>query len=54
MNEPLLRLAERIRGECTELDRVVQRVREGWQRAQQTQDDFYVDSNSFVRDHEYD
>ena len=36
MNELLLRLAERIRGECAELDRVVERIREGWQRAQQT------------------
>lgn len=44
MSELLLRLAERIRDECNDLDLVVERILEGWQRAQQTQDDFYMDS----------
>ena len=44
MNTLIVRLAERIRGECDDLDRVVKRICEGWERAQQTQDDFYMDS----------
>ena len=44
MNESLARLAERIRDECVELERLVERAHEGWQRAQRQKDDLYVDS----------
>jgi hypothetical protein len=36
-------LAERIREEVAELQRVVARLQAGWQRAQKTADDFYLD-----------
>ena len=44
MSERLLGLAERIRDELADLDRLVQRAQEGWRRAQQSGDDFYLDS----------
>lgn len=44
MNERLLKLAQRICGELSELERVVKRAQEGWHRAQQSSDDFYLDS----------
>lgn len=44
MSERLLRLAQRIRNECSELARLVARAQEGWRRAQQSSDDYYVDS----------
>jgi hypothetical protein len=44
VKDPLLRLAKRIREECVELDRIVDRVGEGWLRAQESHDDLYVDS----------
>jgi hypothetical protein len=44
VNEQLLRLAQRIRDECDELARVVERVQEGWHRAQEASDDLYLDS----------
>jgi hypothetical protein len=44
MNEELLSLAKRISGELGELDRVIERIYEGWRRAQQFSDDFYLDS----------
>ncbi len=44
MNRQLLRLASRIQDECDELARVVARVQEGWQRAQQSGDELYLDS----------
>jgi hypothetical protein len=44
VSEPLLRLAQRIRDECDELARVVDRVQEGWRRAQRSSDDLYLDS----------
>ena len=43
MNERLLRLAKRIRDELVELDRVVARVAEGWDRALRNADDYYLD-----------
>lgn len=43
MKERLLRLAERIRDELVELERVIERAKEGWRRAQELSDDFYVD-----------
>jgi hypothetical protein len=36
-------LAQRIRDELAELDRVSQRVAEGWQRAIRNADDYYLD-----------
>lgn len=44
MNERLERLAERIRQDLAELGRVVDRVREGWQRARESGDEYYLDS----------
>ncbi len=44
MNERLLPLAHRIRDELGELERLIQRAQEGWRRAQQSSDDFYLDS----------
>lgn len=44
MNERLLELAHRISDELSELQRVVQRAQDGWRRAQQSSDDFYLDS----------
>ena len=44
MNTPLLGLTERIRQELVELDQVVTRLLEAWQRARRSGDDFYLDS----------
>lgn len=44
MSERLLRLADRIRGECQDLERVVERAREAWFRAERSTDDLYLDS----------
>lgn len=43
MSERLSRLAERIRDEMADLHRSVERAREGWRRAQQSSDDYYLD-----------
>ena len=43
MNERLTHLAMRIRDELSELDRVSQRVAEGWNRALRNSDDYYLD-----------
>lgn len=43
MNERLQHLARRIRDELCELERVNQRVAEGWQRAIRNADDYYLD-----------
>jgi len=43
MNERLSHLAMRIRDELSELDRVSQRVAEGWNRALTNADDYYLD-----------
>ena len=43
MSERLERLAQRISGELNDLARVVERVREGWLRTQQSDDDLYLD-----------
>lgn len=37
-------LANRIRLELIELERVLSRIQEGWQRAQRSNDDYYLDS----------
>jgi hypothetical protein len=44
VSERLLRLAQRIRDECHEVARLVERAQEGWRRAQQSSDELYVDS----------
>ena len=44
MTERLLRIAERIADELDELQRMVQRVQEGWRRAQESADDLYLDA----------
>lgn len=44
MSERLLGLAERIRSELAELERLVERTQEGWLRAHQSGDDLYLDS----------
>jgi uncharacterized protein YutE (UPF0331/DUF86 family) len=44
VTKDLLDLASRMRENLAELDQVVERVEEGWRRAQQSSDDFYLDS----------
>lgn len=44
MNKKYLALASRIREELSELQQAVDRVQVGWDRANQTGDDFYLDS----------
>ncbi len=44
MIDRLRGLVERITVELSELEQVVGRVREAWQRAQRTEDNFYLDS----------
>jgi len=44
MTQRLLYLANRIRNEFVELARIIDRIKEGWQRAQQSEDDLYLDS----------
>jgi hypothetical protein len=43
MNERLMHLALRIRDELLELERVSQRVTEGWNRTLRNADDYYLD-----------
>lgn len=43
-DEELAKLAERIRQELGEINRVVTRTSEGWERARSSNDDFYLDS----------
>jgi hypothetical protein len=40
----LLHLADRLRSECEDLNRVVERAQEGWRRAERSTDDLYLDS----------
>ena len=44
MSQRVLYLTTRIQEELVELAQIVDRVREGWQRAQQLEDDLYIDS----------
>ena len=37
-------LAHRIRQELVEVEHVLERIREGWQRARRSNDDYYLDS----------
>jgi hypothetical protein len=43
LSERLLRLSQRICDELEELERMVQRAREGWRRAEARSDDLYLD-----------
>jgi len=43
VSEEFVILAARIRSELPELERLVRRVNDGWQRAAQTGDDLYLD-----------
>ncbi len=44
MSKPLQLLATRIRSEMVDLELIVLRILEGWQRVLQTNDEFYLDS----------
>jgi hypothetical protein len=44
VNDPLRPLRVRIRTELVELERMLRRVEDGWQRAQHAVDDDYLDS----------
>lgn len=44
MREHILELTQRILDELSELERVVQRIQEGWRKAQYLSDDLYLDS----------
>lgn len=43
MSDELAQLAERIRDELKELSKTLQRVEKGWQRAERSGDDYYLD-----------
>jgi hypothetical protein len=43
MSKELDHLAERIRSELVELELILERVNEGWQRAKRSSDEYYVD-----------
>jgi hypothetical protein len=43
VTEPLRLLASRIRHEMVELERILARMTEGWQRARRTNDEYYLD-----------
>jgi uncharacterized protein YukE len=40
----LLKLSERIQSEVVDLESVIDRIQEGWQRSKRSGDDFYLDS----------
>lgn len=44
MSAQLKELAERIRSELLELERVVERVQSAWERAERSGDDYYLDA----------
>jgi hypothetical protein len=43
IDERLIRLASRIRRELNDLELVLTRIEEGWQRAHRSDDDYYLD-----------
>lgn len=43
LNDRLYQLAARIRSELTEIERVLERIEEGWQRSKTSADDYYLD-----------
>lgn len=44
MNDPLRELSEHINAELVDLERVLIRIEEGWERAHLSGDDYYLDS----------
>jgi hypothetical protein len=40
----LLKLSERIQSEVVDLESVIDRIKEGWQRSKKSGDDYYIDS----------
>jgi hypothetical protein len=40
----LLKLSERIQSEVVDLESVIDRIKEGWQRSKRSGDDYYLDS----------
>jgi uncharacterized protein YukE len=40
----LLKLSERIHSEVVDLESVIDRIKEGWQRSKKSGDDYYIDS----------
>jgi len=44
VNEQIFKLSRRIRREMPDLEQVLSRIHKGWQRAQTTADDCYLDS----------
>jgi hypothetical protein len=44
MSHRLLKIAVRIRSELNELDLIVTRIKEVWERCQKASDDYYLDS----------
>ncbi len=44
MKDKFRQLANRIETELTELEKVTERIRNGWERFRRTGDDFYTDS----------
>ena len=44
MIEQVHELVKRIRNELVEVERVLRRTEEGWQRASRSADDYYLDS----------
>jgi protein subunit release factor A len=46
MNSALMNLAERIRGELREIERMVQRAQTSWRQLRLTPDDAYLDSTT--------
>lgn len=43
MNDRRARLAIRIRDELVDLERVIERITEGWRRSKRSADDYYID-----------
>ena len=49
MSNRLLKLSERIRSDVVDLESVIDRIMEGWQRSKRSGDDFYLDSDLILR-----
>jgi uncharacterized protein YukE len=47
MSNRLLKLSERIHSEVVDLESVIDRIKEGWQRSKKSGDDYYIDRLSF-------
>jgi len=44
MSNRLLKLSERIQSEVIDLESVIDRIKEGWQRSKKSGDNYYIDS----------